>query len=165
VIILIDIEAVYKEYFHDVYLYLLKLTSDKTLAEELTADTFLKVIKYKNNFKGNSQIKTWIISIAKNNFLNHIKKNKNIDLYENLDDLKTEENFERLLIVKEEVALIYKILEELKEPYQEVFKLRVIDELSFKEIGIKFKKSANWACVTYYRSREKIKKEVTIKNG
>lgn len=162
---MVDIEAIYKEYFHDVYQYLLKLTSDKTLAEELTADTFLKVIKYKNNFKGNSQLKTWIISIAKNNFLNYIKKNKNVDLYENLDDLKIEESFERLFIVQEEVDLIYKILEELKEPYQEVFRLRIMDELSFKEIGIKLRKSENWACVTYYRAKEKIKKEVKKDEG
>ncbi len=161
---MIDVESVYKEYFQDVYRYLLKLTSDKTLAEDLTSDTFFKVLKYKNSFKGNSQIKTWIIRIAKNNFLNYIKKNKNIDLYENLDTLKIEEDFERLYILNEEAKSIYDILDQLKEPHQEVFRLRVISELSFKEIGIKLNKSANWACVTYYRVKENIKKEVKIRD-
>ena len=44
----------------------------------------------------------------------------------------------------------------MKEPYKEVFTLRVFGELSFKEIGELFDKTDLWARVTYRRAKEKI---------
>jgi len=163
--ILIDIETVYRAYFHDVYRYLLKLTSDKHLAEELTAETFMKVIEYKGSFESKSHIKTWIIKIAKNNFLNYLKKNKRVVVREQLDDSRFIESFENSIVQNEDVNNILKVLDKIKEPHKEVFKLRVIDELSFRDIGRIFGKSENWACVTFYRSKERIRKEVNILNG
>jgi Sigma-70, region 4. len=55
---------------------------------------------------------------------------------------------------------IYAVLHLLNEPYKEVFKLRVLSELSFKQIGSIFAKSENWACVTYHRAKKKIQIEM-----
>lgn len=43
-----------------------------------------------------------------------------------------------------------------KEPYKEVFHLRVFGELSFDKIGILFGKNSGWARVTFYRAKKKI---------
>ena len=51
---------------------------------------------------------------------------------------------------------IHKILHDLKEPYKEVFNLRVFGELSFEKIGEIFGKSPGWARVTYFRAKQKI---------
>ena len=48
----------------------------------------------------------------------------------------------------------------LSEPYKEVFSLRTFGELKFSEIGMLFGKSENWARVTYYRARVKIREEL-----
>jgi len=48
----------------------------------------------------------------------------------------------------------------MKEPYKEVFSLRIFGELSFREIANIFNKSEHWACVTYHRAKEMIKKDV-----
>lgn len=55
---------------------------------------------------------------------------------------------------------IHLVLHELKEPYKEVFQLRVFGELSFSQIGIIFGKTENWARVTYHRARLKIKERM-----
>jgi RNA polymerase sigma-70 factor (ECF subfamily) len=66
------------------------------------------------------------------------------------------ERIEESLIVKDQAMEIYTHLHELSEPYKEIFMLRVFGELSFKQIGAIFKKTENWACVTYHRARTKI---------
>ena len=52
---------------------------------------------------------------------------------------------------------IYKALHCLDEPYKEVFSLRMLGELTYKEIGDIFDKSESWARVTYHRAKLKIR--------
>lgn len=55
---------------------------------------------------------------------------------------------------------IQKILHDIPEPNKEIFMWRVFGELSFKQIGLIFGKSENWACVTYHRTKKMIKKRL-----
>ena len=64
------------------------------------------------------------------------------------------------IIHSEERVLLIRKVHELKEPAREVIYLRVFGELSFREIGEVFGKSENWARVTFYRGKEKLRKEV-----
>ncbi len=157
---MIDIERIYKLYFHDVYKYLIKLSGDPLLAEEITAETFMKVIKNKESFKGESHIKTWLIQIVRNSYINHINKESKQIVTDEIEQFNQSSSFEGKLFEKYESIEIHKILHTMQEPYKEVFSLRVFSELSFREIGEVFDKTENWACVTYYRAKEKIKKEV-----
>ena len=54
---------------------------------------------------------------------------------------------------------LYSRLHRLSEPYKEVFLLRTLGQLSFKQIGALFGKTENWACVTYHRARTKLQQE------
>ena len=54
---------------------------------------------------------------------------------------------------------VYSRLHQLEEPYKEVFLLRALGELSFRQIGQLFGKTENWACVTYHRARKKLQEE------
>ena len=55
---------------------------------------------------------------------------------------------------------IHKILHDMKEPYKEVFTLRVFGELSFRQIAGLFGKTENWAAVTFHRAKLKILDEL-----
>ena len=46
------------------------------------------------------------------------------------------------------------------EPYREILYLRIFGNLSFKEIGDILGKTENWARVTFYRGKEKLRKEL-----
>ena len=56
-----------------------------------------------------------------------------------------------------------KQLHSISDPYREVLYLRVFGELSFKEIGEIMEKSENWARVTFYRGKEKLREKMTKK--
>ena len=55
---------------------------------------------------------------------------------------------------------LIRLLHDLPEPQREVMYLRVFGGLSFSEIGEVHGKSENWARVTFYRAKEKLRKDV-----
>ena len=154
-----DLERIYREYFTIVYCYILSLSKDASVAEDITQETFFRAMKKLDEFRGDSSVETWLIQIAKNLYYNHLDKSsrqKRID--EDQAEMKSgQESIEEGLIRKEYSRRINRILHDLKEPYKEVFMLRVYGELSFKEIGELFMKSDAWARVTFHRARNMIR--------
>jgi len=74
-----EIEKLYMDYKDDVYRYLVSLTKNPDLSEDLLSETFVSAISSISNFKGQSSVKTWLFSIARNMWLQKIRKERNID--------------------------------------------------------------------------------------
>ncbi|NMA95079.1 MAG: RNA polymerase sigma factor [Clostridiales bacterium] len=155
-----ELESLYKMYFKDVYLYIMSISKDQHIAEDITAETFIKAIKSIHTFKGKCDIRVWLCQIAKNEYYSYLRKEKKTIAMETMPVSKSGISLERLMISRERAFKIHKILHRLREPYKEVFYLRVYGELSFKEIGDIFEKTENWACVTYHRGRKKIQEKM-----
>jgi RNA polymerase sigma-70 factor (ECF subfamily) len=116
----------------------------------------LKAIISADKFKENCSIKTWLCTIAKNEYYNYLKRsdNKNLALDE---DLQSHENtLDNYFSDRMQALELHSVLHNLEEPYKEIFTLRVFAELKFNEIGKIFGKSENWARVTFFRAKEKI---------
>lgn len=154
-----DFETIYNDYFNLVYKYLLALTNNHDLAEELTQETFYKAILKINTFKDESKITTWLCKIAKNLLLNYIRHNKKIDI-SNIDDIaiaSSLENIEDIIILNEEKKELYKEITKLDKSTQLVILYRINGNLSFKEIAEIFDKSEAWARVMFYRGKQILK--------
>lgn len=154
-----DFDELYKSYYQQVFFYLLDMCGDVDLAEEITQETFFKVLKKIDTFEGKCSIGTWMIQIAKNNFYNYCKKKKHVST-EECESIPAKENLENRLVDKDTAREIHLILHKLEEPYKEVFWMRTFGELSFKEIGAIHRKTESWARVTYYRAKQSIKEEL-----
>lgn len=148
-----------KSIFLIVYKYLLCLTYDSELAEELTQDTFLKAITKIHTFKGEAQISTWLCSIAKNLCYNELKKKKRIILMDNIEIniASAFYSIEDEVIEKEQIRNMRKEIKKLDPKVAEVINLRINGGLSFKEIGLILGRNENWARVTFYRGKNKLR--------
>lgn len=62
----LHIEQLFEDYHRDVYHFALYYTNNKQEAEDITQETFLKVLKQLSRLKDKSKVKTWILSIARN---------------------------------------------------------------------------------------------------
>ena len=154
-------DILFEKYYEDVLRFLRGLSRDEHLAEELTQETIYRAIRSAHTFRGDSDLRVWLCSIAKNLFFTYCKKQKNFVQDEAYENYEAEEKlFVQMVEDRERALQVHKILHELKEPYKEVFSLRVFGELSFKEIGELFQKSEHWACVTYHRARGMIKERL-----
>ena len=152
-------EAIYQQHAQTVFRYLLSLTGDEDLSEELTQETFYQAIRSSGRFDGNCKVTTWLCAIAKNVLLSHRRKHPAAEDLE-AADLTVPSAEQEASLSLSRVELI-KSLHGMPEPYREVLYLRLFGDLSFREIGDVFGKSENWARVTFYRGKEKIRKEVT----
>ncbi|MBQ8548797.1 MAG: sigma-70 family RNA polymerase sigma factor [Lachnospiraceae bacterium] len=156
-----EFEELYNTYFKDVYRYVLRLSGDAHVAEEVTSDTFFKALKAIHKFRGDCDVRVWLCQIAKNcyySFLKNIGRAENIDTRELLSLADPEMSVEERLTRKETAKELQELLHRLPEPYKEVFMWRTYAELSFKQIGQMFGKTDNWACVTYHRAGTMLRK-------
>lgn len=159
-----DIGQIYEEYFETVYKYLFCLTHNNDIAEELTQETFYRAVEKINTYKGNCKISVWLCQIAKHLWFDYCRKNKKtINIQENLFNEQSTNVTEESIISNDEKISLYKKMQNLDEKTREVIYLRITGELSFKEIGTILNKTENWARVTFYRGKTKLK-EVN-KNG
>ncbi len=152
-------EEIYSEYFDDVYNYIYRLSGSRDTAEEITSETFFKALKAIDGFKGNCDIRVWLCQIAKNSYYSFIKKSKRsaeIELSDAENFTQQDDGIEEQVIKNDEAERIRRILHLIDEPYKEVFMWRVFADMSFKQIGDIFKKSDNWACVTFHRAKKMI---------
>ncbi len=151
-----NFDEIYRTYFRQVYFYVLELCGSTDIAEEITQESFFRVLKKIDTFRGDCSLKTWICQIAKNTYFNYCKKKKleTVGLDENISD---NGNVESELTDKETAMDIHKALHDLADPYREVFWMRTFGNLSFKEIGTIHKKTESWARVTYHRARLMLK--------
>lgn len=154
-----DMEQIYKKYFKTVYKYIFCLTHNNDISEELAQETFYKAIKKIDTYKGQCKMSVWLCQIAKNLWYNEYKKNKKITDSEELLDIQDLKILEEQIISNEEKMSLYERMQNLDEKTREVMYLRLTGELSFKEIGIILKKTENWARVTFYRGKTKLKEE------
>lgn len=152
-----DIEKIYRIYFEDVYNFLLSLTRNKEIAQDITSETFLKVILNSKKIEKVDNVKAYVFTIAKNTYINYYRKNKNVL---NTDDIekfdKSLNSFEDDFINNDQMNKLNFAIEKLDEPYKSITKLR-LNDMSFKEIGKIYGKTDNWACVCFYRAKDKLK--------
>lgn len=153
-----DMEKIYEEYFDTVNKYLFCLTRNNDISEELTQETFYKAVKKIDTYKGECKISVWLCQIAKNLWYDECRRNKKvINTTEDLFNLQTLDMVDEEIVPKEEKILLYKKMQKLDERTREVIYLRITGDLSFKEIGIILNKTENWARVTFYRGKNKLK--------
>lgn len=159
---LAPIEKIYDKYYMDVYRFVIALSKDPHVAEDVTQETFIKAMKGIEKFKGDCDIRVWLCQIAKNTFYTYAKKHQreNTDFEEVMLSAPSDCDFVKDTIDKEQSIKIHKILHSMSEPYKEVFTLRVFGELSFKDIATIHGKTESWARVTYHRARVLIMNEM-----
>lgn len=153
-----SMDEIYQQYAMTVYKYLLTLSRNDDIAEELTQETFYQAVKSINKFNGTCAVSTWLCAIAKRQFLAYGRKHpitEEIEANESVVPSAEEE-----AVYYENKVCLLRALHNCEEPFREVIYLRIFGDLSFREIGDIFGKTENWARVTFYRGKEKLRKEL-----
>ena len=149
-------EAIFEDFTSVVFRFLLSLCGDESLAEELTSETFYQAYLHIGQYRGECKIETWLCQIAKNALYKEQKRRGRMIQQDYAERVETDNTFYEAIANKEQAIQIHKHLHLLKEPYREVFMLRVFGELSFREIADVCGKSESWAKVTFYRAKNKL---------
>ena len=147
----------FEKYYIDVYTYLYSLCHDASLSEDLASDVFLEVVKSISTFRGESDIKTWLFSIARHRWFAYLKKKNRQVQTESIHDLYDTAELGTTDSVNEVTELIRELLSDESALTRDVVRMR-LDGYSYHEIATKHKISENSARVVYFRAKSKIRK-------
>lgn len=152
-----DLDELCRRHSGTVYRYLLSLTGDEHLAEELTQETMFRAIMNIDTFRGESKLSVWLCQIAKH--LCDAQRRRSRRTVPLEEALLTGGNGEDLAAALEDRETAERILAELhllEEPYKEVFLLHALGDVPLTRISRLFGRSDSWARVTYYRAKAMI---------
>ena len=154
-----EMEEIYLKYSIPLKKFAVSLSHNQTLADDIVSETFYRAIKNYDSFDGGNLF-AWLCTIAKNVYFNHLNRKENMNSSiddENFTDVPGKTNVEDEVMKREEKRRLNECINLLTDSEKEVVKLRIESGLSFKVIGDVLHKSENWARVTFYRSKEKLK--------
>lgn len=154
-----SMEEIYQQHARTVYKFILSMTHDEDLSEELTQETFYQAIRSIDRFDNSCSVSTWLCAIAKNQLAVYRRKHP---VHTDLQDYtQTAGSAEEDIIASSDRVELMKKLHGCPEPYREIIYMRVFGDLSFREIGEIMGKTENWARVNFYRGKERLRKEIT----
>ena len=159
-----DFELIYEEFHIPIYKYLMRLTGDDLLSEELMQETFYQAYKSILRYKGNCQLFTWLCAIAKNCYFKYLRKDKqkliNVELLE--QELLSDESADpgQVLEKEETISEVINALMSMKKIYRDVIVMRVYFECSYKDLSQVLGISESAAKVRYHRGIELLKHRI-----
>jgi len=157
-----EIERAYTLHAKDVYRYLLSLSRDDDLSEDLTQETFLRAMKTIKRYNGSCKLSVWLCQIAKHLWYQHLEKHSRQKQVELTDDIQGSDSPEIAVMLRAQKADLYKAIHSLPESMREVVHMRLTGEFSFAEIGEILSKNENWARTTFYRAKQKIIEKMEV---
>ena len=151
-----DFEKLFNENREFIFKYLMKMTQDTSLSDELTQETFFRAYMNYASLRNKEKASVWLCQIAKNTYFAWYNEHKKKDTFDYLETESDGKSIEEAFIQKELSQKALVCLHELEESYKEVFMLSVFGGFSLKDISLIFGKSESWARVTFYRAKQKL---------
>lgn len=151
--------AAYEESRDAVYGYLVYMTKDTILAEDLSQEVFLRMFLHLDKFRGEASVRTWALRIARNVFLSYAKRRQPVLLEEQeWPELAGSNCPEEEILRKEQGERVRQCLMCLAEQERTILLLRDFEELSYEEIARITDLSVEVVKSRIYRARQKFRK-------
>ncbi len=151
------------EYKDGLILYLNGYVKNIYVAEELTEDTFFRLITKKPRFSGKSTFKSWLYAIGRNVAVDYIRHNAKL-LNTPIEDMESclseEESLEQSYIKEERKIIVHKALAELMPDYRNILWLVYFEGFSNKEAATALKKSNRQIKNLLYRAKQSLKSKL-----
>ena len=150
-------EQIYYETNKLVFSIIASIIKDDDTIADLMQETYIKMVRNINQYDSNKSFKTWLGTIARNTAIDFYRKNQHIVQVDITDE-------EGMVYQAKEIDLdlehyAFELLEILSEDERIIVLLRVIDELSFKEIANIVDRPLGTVLWSYQNSMNKLSKE------
>ncbi len=152
-----------ENYKDGLILYLNGYVNNVFIAEELTEDTFFRLIIKKPRYFGKSTFKSWLYAIGRNvaiDFVRHNSKQLNTPIEDMENYLSEEQSLEQSYIKEERKIAVHKALSKLPNDYRTVLWLVFFEGFSNKEAAIVLKKNERQVRNLLYRAKQSLKSKL-----
>ena len=157
------IAEIVEEYKDGLILYLNGYVNNIFIAEELTEDTFFRLITKKPRYSGKSTFKSWLYAIGRNvavDYIRHNSKKLQIPIEDMENYLSEELSLEQSYIKEERKIIVHKALSKLTTDYRTILWLVFFEGFSNKEAAIVLKKNDRQIKDLLYRAKQSLKSKL-----
>ena len=127
-----------QKYQRKIYWHVRKMVISHDDADDLTQEVFLKVWQGLDNFRGDSQLFTWIYRIATNECLNFLRNKRKMQFceIEDFSEVFASDHNHDVLISGDDIQLaLQNAIMTLADKQRLVFNMRYFDEMRYEEIA------------------------------
>ena len=152
-----------RDYKDGLILYVNGYVGNIYIAEELTEDTFFRLITKKPRFSGKSTFKSWLYAIGRNVAVDYIRHHARLSKtpIEDMEHcLAEEQNLERSYIQEERKRMVRKALRELTPDYRNILWLAYFEEFSNRDIAVILQKNDRQIKNLLYRAKQSLKSKL-----
>lgn len=150
-----------ERYHQAIFNLSVRYVRDSCWAEDIVQDSFLKAFEKLSTFQFRSAFKSWLYRIAINTAKNALRGRKNtVELTQVV--IKVEEENEQALIDKELLERAQQLIKKLPQKQRQALKLRVFNDLSFKEVAKKMDCPYDTAKANYRHGLIKLREKMVI---
>lgn len=164
---------VFDEYKRPIFNYLLRMTQNRELADDLTQEAFLRVHKGAQNFRGDSSLSTWIYRIASNVSFDYFRSKGSYQeqLTDSIDDAETNRVKvldkdallpEQATDQREMSACVQRFIGELPPDYRAVIVLSDLQGLNNREIADVLEISLDTVKIRLHRARKQLRAALNL---
>ena len=156
-------QVFYRRHNVRVYRFVLRLTNDATLAEDVVGEVFFAVWRQAADFKSRSQVSTWLLAIARNKALSALSRRRDEQLSDDVADLIADpaDDAETMIEHQDRSAMIRKCLSQLSSDHREVIDLVYYHEKSVEEVAEIIHAPANTVKTRMFYARKHMEKLLT----
>ena len=149
-----DIESLYKRYAPDVRRFVLFLSGDPVIADEITSDTFMSAWLARERIR-QPTVKSYLFAIARNLYLDLQRRQER---HAELDEHMTDKRVGAQMHMEQaaEIRAVLAALRQLPEIDRTVLLMRALDEMPYEEIAETLGIPAGTARLKVYRARLKL---------
>ncbi len=157
------IVEIIRDYKDGLLFFINRYVNNLHLAEELTEETFFKLVTRKPRFAEKNSFKTWLYTIGRNAAINYIKHNQrfsdtSIDDLDNLCSAK--DNVEESYLREEQKIQLNKALARIHTNYATILHLKYFEDMSNEQISSVFKKNRRQIENQLYQAKQALKAEL-----
>jgi RNA polymerase sigma factor (sigma-70 family) len=128
--------VLFERYHVRLYNFLARLTMDNAVAEDLTQNVFLRMLKYKHTYKEGMRFQSWIYQLARNVFSDHYQSVKrSMQSKTEIEQLADRMPDEETGMEEEREARLHQSLKRLTEEQREVLVLTRFQQLKYEEVA------------------------------
>jgi RNA polymerase sigma-70 factor (ECF subfamily) len=153
-----EMSVLFERYHLRIYNFFFRLTFDMDVSQDLTQNLFYRMIKYKNSYKSDYTVKSWIFQIARNLHADYCKEEKRSgELFMKTDKYTTEPVDDTDGYHEDDYDRLEKAISDLSDEQKEIIVLSRYQGLKYEEISAITNQSVAAIKVAMYRAIRKLR--------
>ena len=153
--------AVYRKYLDQVFYYILARVSDRTEAEDLTAQVFLEALEGLPSYLEDGSFPAWLFTIARRRVVDFHRRSKpEIELQVAHEKPDPSQDVLADLVHSEDLRSLQRLVAGLKQNERELLDLHIAAGLRFSDMAIVLKRKVSAVKMSYYRLLSRLKNQL-----